>query len=594
MTSDPHPPLRFGEYLLTAELGRDALGRVYRALRLSGERGFARVRILESPEISEDSVLDAIEENGEIHSFLKNPTIARGVQMDSVGGTPFIAWDEPSGRTLDLLLTKSRRLGRRIPFEHALLIAEKVSTALDHAYSTKLDEERTLHGLVWPGFVSISDEGETRLVGFGLAPGLFSSLSKPRFAREIAPYLAPEERSGRRVGTNSDVYSAGVLLFELLTGRLPSPDPIAELRGARTSHPIPPGVAALLTKCLGPAESRYPSSGDLRRELGKLLFSGAQSPTTFNLAFFLSSLFASEIEAEKEARARELLIDPASARPMPLPTIGPGPAEVSQSLPLSRPPAVSWVGNEEKRLPVSAVGGVVLLAAAILGTLYLLVRRPSPLTQSIGLVSTPASEISHLAPTPGPAPASPPTTGMSEAEFQKEVSRRVGEELKAFEREMTQTPAASSDEPRAAVEPTQPPASRGGAASGAAAGASQSESTPQAAPRPSEPEISQPTPPAAERVDSAASPIETPPRILRIIKPPYPLIALKAHIGGIVILRVLVSETGAPIDIEILKGVRGGITEAAVGAVRGWTFEPARRDGVAVQAWMTIPIPFQP
>ena len=67
----------------------------------------------------------------------------------------------------------------------------------------------------------------------------------------------------------------------------------------------------------------------------------------------------------------------------------------------------------------------------------------------------------------------------------------------------------------------------------------------------------------------------------------------RARIGGIVVLRVLVSETGTPIDVQVLKGVHG-LTEAAVSAVRKWTFEPARRGGVPVQAWTTIPIPFQP
>ena len=65
-------PRQFGNYLLTAALGQDALGRVYRALRREGDRGFTRLRILETPELSNDALLDAIEQNGEIHGFLKN------------------------------------------------------------------------------------------------------------------------------------------------------------------------------------------------------------------------------------------------------------------------------------------------------------------------------------------------------------------------------------------------------------------------------------------------------------------------------------------------------------------------------------------
>jgi serine/threonine protein kinase len=185
-------PRRFGNYLLTAPLGEDALGRVYRAIRLSGERAFFRLRVMEGPEISEDPLLDAIEANGEVHGFLKNPAITRGVAIDAVDGAPFIAFQEENGRTLDHLLDRARATPHAVPYEHALLIAEKIATALEHAHNTTVDGERTLHGLVWPGFVAISDDGETRLTGFGLAAGFFPSFSRPRFARDQAPYLAPE------------------------------------------------------------------------------------------------------------------------------------------------------------------------------------------------------------------------------------------------------------------------------------------------------------------------------------------------------------------------------------------------------------------
>ena len=87
---------------------------------------------------------------------------------------------------------------------------------------------------------------------------------------------------------------------------------------------------------------------------------------------------------------------------------------------------------------------------------------------------------------------------------------------------------------------------------------------------------------------------DTPPRILRIVKPSYPPLALQARIGGIVVLRVLVSEKGAPAEVEVVREGRAGLTEAAVTAVRRWTFVPATKDGVAVQTWMPVPIPFEP
>ena len=138
-------PRPFGRYVLTAALAEDALGSVFRATRASEPGAFAILRILESPELEPEPVLRAIEENGEIHEFLKHAAIARGVDMDAVDGTPYIAWSQPNGRTLDALIGRCRALNRRMPVEHALLIAEKIATALDHAYNTTIEGDRTLH-----------------------------------------------------------------------------------------------------------------------------------------------------------------------------------------------------------------------------------------------------------------------------------------------------------------------------------------------------------------------------------------------------------------------------------------------------------------
>ena len=251
-------PRPFGHYLLTAALGEDALGRTYRAIRVAEERVFVRLRLLESPELSAEAMLVAIEENGEVHEFLKNAAIARGVEMDAVDGLPYVAWSETNGRTLDALIAKCRSAARRIPVEHALLIAEKVATALDHAYNTTIDGDRTLHGLVWPPFVGISDDGEIRLGGFGLAPGVLASLRKPRIARELAPYLAPEQRDLAAATRNSDVYSVGVLLLELLTGQPPPPDPLSAVNGVAGASPPPVAaeILSLLRMTLAPAQTQ--------------------------------------------------------------------------------------------------------------------------------------------------------------------------------------------------------------------------------------------------------------------------------------------------------------------------------------------------
>ncbi len=75
--------------------------------------------------------------------------------------------------------------------------------------------------------------------------------------------------------------------------------------------------------------------------------------------------------------------------------------------------------------------------------------------------------------------------------------------------------------------------------------------------------------------------------------PVYPEKALRDRARGIVILHVLVSETGVPLDVKVEKPARADLTEAAVAAARQWRFEPARKDGRAVRTWTTVRFPFE-
>jgi protein TonB len=88
--------------------------------------------------------------------------------------------------------------------------------------------------------------------------------------------------------------------------------------------------------------------------------------------------------------------------------------------------------------------------------------------------------------------------------------------------------------------------------------------------------------------------IDAPPRIATVVKPTYPPLALKARIGGIVVLRVLVSEKGLPLEIQVARKAPAGLDDAAVAAVKRWTFTPALKDGVPVRTWLMVPIPFEP
>ncbi|MGH9399370.1 MAG: hypothetical protein ACRD00_03315, partial [Thermoanaerobaculia bacterium] len=191
MTTAPFLSRPLGNFLLIAELSEDALGTVFRAIYAPDERRFVRLRLLRSPELSTEAVFSAIERNAEDCRALVHRTLVPNAEVGLADGIPYLAWDEVSGWTLDQLLERVRALNVRIPPEYALLVAERIASALEYARRA-LPGRPIHHGLVWPGFVSISSNAEIRLGGFGLAEALLNSLHRPRIAREVAPYAAPE------------------------------------------------------------------------------------------------------------------------------------------------------------------------------------------------------------------------------------------------------------------------------------------------------------------------------------------------------------------------------------------------------------------
>jgi periplasmic protein TonB len=97
------------------------------------------------------------------------------------------------------------------------------------------------------------------------------------------------------------------------------------------------------------------------------------------------------------------------------------------------------------------------------------------------------------------------------------------------------------------------------------------------------------TPPAFVAPDK----VDTPPKAIEMIMPRYPEAALKARVRGTVVLRVLVSHTGIPLDIRIDRGVRADINDSAIEAVRHWRFQPATKGGQPVRTFATVRIPFE-
>src|SRR5262249_37668220 len=180
----------------------------YRAIHVRDGR-FARLRVLESRELDRHAILRAVSRIESLHRKRSVHPPGRRETLAIADRRPYLAWHETSGWTLDAVLKGTRARSAPLPIDGALRIAAGGAAALEHVRSNAVAGEPAHHGLLWPGFVTISRNAEVWVRGFGLASAVFPELSKPGLTRILGPYVAPEVRWNGAVGEQSDIYSLG-------------------------------------------------------------------------------------------------------------------------------------------------------------------------------------------------------------------------------------------------------------------------------------------------------------------------------------------------------------------------------------------------
>jgi serine/threonine-protein kinase len=190
---------------------------------------------------------------------------------------PYIVMEYVAGRTLRDIL----REGRKILPERALEISSGVLSALDYSHRAGI-----IHRDIKPGNVMLTPTGDVKVMDFGIARAVSdaaNSMTQTAAVVGTAQYLSPEQARGETVDSRSDVYSAGCLLYELLTGRPPfvgdSPVAVAYQHVREPAAPpsdhdtdLPPAIDAIVMKALAKRlEDRYQSAGAMRADIERYL-----------------------------------------------------------------------------------------------------------------------------------------------------------------------------------------------------------------------------------------------------------------------------------------------------------------------------------
>jgi serine/threonine protein kinase len=216
-------PYQYGRYHLQQRLGRGGMAEVFRAT-VDGPGGFQRAvaikRIL--PEYGQDEWFTRmIADEARIVSRLSHPNIVQILDTGTIDGSWYIAFELVEGTDMFNLLQTIYGRGQALPMAFACYIVAEVVAGLDHAHSRR-DENGHLLGIVHrdvsPQNVLLSWLGEVKLGDFGIARATQrSSDTQAGTIKGKVYYMSPEQARGETVDHRSDLFSAGILLYEALT-----------------------------------------------------------------------------------------------------------------------------------------------------------------------------------------------------------------------------------------------------------------------------------------------------------------------------------------------------------------------------------------
>ena len=289
----------FGRYRLLRRIGKGGMAEAFLAVQ-EGPKGFRRkcvVKRIRPDKAGSTYFAQMFVDEARITAALHHPSIVQVYEFGEVGNLYFLAMEYLDGRNLGALLDGLHEKGLLMPINMAAHIARQVARALHYAHHLTGDdgvELGVIHRDVSPTNVMLLRTGEVKLLDFGVAKAdqtLKQGATVVGKVKGKLSYMAPEQHSGKAVDLRADIFSLGVMLWEMLTGQLL----FSGERGGERSRkamrgevPAPstlrskvtPALDAIVLRCLKvKPEDRFPSAGALADALGDFVRPSLFDPT---------------------------------------------------------------------------------------------------------------------------------------------------------------------------------------------------------------------------------------------------------------------------------------------------------------------------
>ena len=217
----PTEPVPFGKYALSGLIARGGMAEVYRARPKDVPTAkLMAIKVMRPQLAREARFVDMFHREGQLALLLRNRCIVETSEIGKIEGRHYIAMEYIGGRDLTQVLRRCQETNQRIPVPHAVYIAARIAEGLHFAHTLVDNDGRPLNIVnrdVSPSNVRLSYDGDVKLLDFGIAQALMKFTSEIGVLKGKFSYMSPEQIRGMPLDARTDVFSAGIILHEMLT-----------------------------------------------------------------------------------------------------------------------------------------------------------------------------------------------------------------------------------------------------------------------------------------------------------------------------------------------------------------------------------------
>ena len=308
-------PIRFGKYLLIDQLAKGGMAQLFRA-KIIGIEGFEKLIAIKMilPQLAkEQELVSSFIDEAKLAALLNHQNIVQIYDFGSMGDSYFISMEYLLGNDLRAISNKAREKNMPLSLEYALYIVSRVCSGLAYAHELKDFQGKSLniiHRDISPQNIFVTYQGDVKILDFGIAKAASrSTATQYGMIKGKVAYMSPEQATGKTVDKRSDIFSTGILLYELITNSkmftgTNTIEILTKVRDVEYQSPqsiaggLHPKVYGILDRALAKKpERRYQSCNEMLADLEECIVALGLRPSSWGLAQYMQALFANEMAA---------------------------------------------------------------------------------------------------------------------------------------------------------------------------------------------------------------------------------------------------------------------------------------------------------